>query len=234
MNKLKIFICFLLLGILFFSLYYANDYYRAETYAKEIYENNDESLFFEGENTDIGFIIYPGGKVDEIAYTPLAKNLNEEGYTVSIVKFPIKLGIISPNKAEKVIEDNPTIKKWVIVGHSLGGTCASIYVANNETKISGIAFLGSYTNEDLSNNATLKTISITGTNDKIVNRENFENAKPLYNENHIYFDIEGGNHAYFGNYGEQEGDGTATITVMEQINLTVKYILENFTEPITD
>ena len=38
--------------------------------------------------------------------------------------------------------------------------------------------------------------------------------------------INGGNHACFGNYGEQKGDGKATITKDEQINITVKQIVK--------
>ena len=40
------------------------------------------------------------------------------------------------------------------------------------------------------------------------------------------FVIEGGNHAQFGNYGPQEGDGTAGITAEEQQDETVRLILE--------
>ena len=34
--------------------------------------------------------------------------------------------------------------------------------------------------------------------------------------------MEGGNHAQFGNYGEQKGDGKATISAEEQQRQTVK------------
>ena len=36
--------------------------------------------------------------------------------------------------------------------------------------------------------------------------------------------IEGGCHAYFGVYGEQEGDGTPTLSVTKQIDLSAEYI----------
>ena len=38
-------------------------------------------------------------------------------------------------------------------------------------------------------------------------------------------EISGGNHAYFGNYGEQEGDGQASISREEQQAITVEKIL---------
>ena len=37
--------------------------------------------------------------------------------------------------------------------------------------------------------------------------------------------IEGGNHARFGNYGEQKGDGAAKITAQEQQRQAAEYIL---------
>lgn len=37
--------------------------------------------------------------------------------------------------------------------------------------------------------------------------------------------IPGGDHAYFGNYGEQDGDGEATITREEQQSVTAQMVL---------
>ncbi len=216
-----------LIAILGFIAYYSNDYYRAMPDIKEIYAEN-ENLFFDNANNELGFIIYPGGKVEEVAYAPLANELNDAGYKVAIAEFPIKLGILDTDYAGKIIREYPSVESWVIVGHSLGGTSASIYVANDyNPQISGLVFLGSYTNEDLKDLPT-KTISIIGTNDTVLNFENLKKTKQLYNSEHIFYDIDGGNHAYFAYYGEQKGDGTALITRETQIDLTVQYILENF------
>ena len=42
----------------------------------------------------------------------------------------------------------------------------------------------------------------------------------------VEYILEGGNHAYFGDYGEQSGDGKANITPDEQIKETTKYIID--------
>ena len=39
--------------------------------------------------------------------------------------------------------------------------------------------------------------------------------------------IMGGNHAQFGNYGHQSGDGQATISSQQQQNQTVQFILQS-------
>ena len=41
----------------------------------------------------------------------------------------------------------------------------------------------------------------------------------------IQYEISGGNHAYFGNYGEQKGDGTASITRESQQEQAVEQIM---------
>ena len=55
-------------------------------------------------------------------------------------------------------------------------------------------------------------------------REKYEKYKSNLPSNFFEFEIEGGCHAYFGMYGEQKGDGTATITAEEQILKTAEYI----------
>ena len=42
-------------------------------------------------------------------------------------------------------------------------------------------------------------------------------------------DVEGGNHAQFGSYGEQSGDGTATMSGSEQLKQAVDAIV-NFVQ----
>ena len=54
----------------------------------------------------------------------------------------------------------------------------------------------------------------------------FENSiiDIFYSEN-IIFNIDGGNHAQFGWYGPQKGDGTAEMTTLEQQNIVISQIL---------
>ena len=59
-----------------------------------------------------------------------------------------------------------------------------------------------------------------------VDMEKYEEAKDLLPEEHTEVIIAGGNHAQFGNYGEQDGDGIATISSDEQQDATVNAIIE--------
>ena len=49
---------------------------------------------------------------------------------------------------------------------------------------------------------------------------------PLLPTDTIYLPIEGGNHAYFGDYGEQSGDNLATISREAQQQITVDAIVQ--------
>ena len=44
----------------------------------------------------------------------------------------------------------------------------------------------------------------------------------------VHYTIPGGNHAYFGKYGEQKGDGEATISREDQTKETVKILQKWF------
>ena len=59
------------------------------------------------------------------------------------------------------------------------------------------------------------------------NQENLKKGFTLAPADYKKFKIAGGNHAEFGSYGEQSGDGTANISPEEQWQETVNIILEN-------
>jgi hypothetical protein len=174
-----------------------------------------------------GFIFYPGGKVDEKAYSYLGYEIAKEGYTVIIAKMPLRLAIFKTGAAAGIIEKNNGIDTWVIGGHSLGGSAAAIFTANNPGQLDGIVFLASYpaNSSDLSKNA-LEALSITGSKDGIINIELLVNTKELLPEKTGFVDIDGGNHSQFGDYGLQSGDNAADIGIELQHELVVQNILQ--------
>ncbi|MEG0323167.1 MAG: alpha/beta hydrolase, partial [Raoultibacter sp.] len=58
------------------------------------------------------------------------------------------------------------------------------------------------------------------------NRESYDQAIPRLPEGYTEVVIEGGNHAQFGNYGVQAGDGEATISPQEQWDKTASAIAD--------
>ena len=208
------------LGIAFYA--YVNDYRHADETATAMLDN--ASIRQEGNltiltpdadsNTGMGFIFYPGGKVEETAYLPLLDRLREGGVTVVLVKVPLRLAVFDINAADKVYDAVPGISRWFIGGHSLGGAMASSYVAGNEDKLSGLILLGAYPVND----SPISTLCIYGSEDIMLDKTKLEGVANVLR-------IEGGNHAQFGNYGLQEGDGTATMSREEQQSIAAEAML---------
>ncbi|MGX7030692.1 alpha/beta hydrolase [Vagococcus zengguangii] len=171
-------------------------------------------------------IYYPGGLVKPDSYVPFALNLAEAGYPVYIAKMPLNLAVFKANKADQLI-DAYNLTDFVIGGHSLGGTMASRF-ANTTTNIGlkGVFFLASYPDEKgelISKN--LPVLSIKGSQDGVLNAENYETARDYLPTTTQYKVIEGGNHGQFGSYGEQEGDKQASITSEEQLTTSSDLML---------
>ena len=195
------------LAVAFFS--YVKDYRHAEESALALLdstnirqEGNLTILTPDGEtDTKTGLIFYPGGKVEETAYLPLLERLRAGGVTVVLVKMPFNLAVFDINAADKVYEALPAISRWYLGGHSLGGAMASSYIEGNESRLSGLILLGAYPVND----SQIPTLCIYGSEDIQLDKTKLENVTNVLK-------IDGGNHAQFGNYGPQEGDGTATIS----------------------
>ena len=180
--------------------------------------------FFDGPGTEDALVFYPGGKVEHVAYAPLMHMLAEKGVDCFLVKMPFRLAVFGVNKADKILLAYD-YENWYIGGHSLGGAMASAYAYENSHKIKGVVLLGAYSTKDIGNRG-LEVLSIYGSNDKVLNMSKYE--KNIFNlpKDFTEICIEGGNHALFGDYGKQKGDGTATITDNEQWIATVKAIME--------
>jgi hypothetical protein len=102
---------------------------------------------------------------------------------------------------------------------------AASYLKNNVEDYKGLILLGSYSTADLSD-TNLDILSVFGSEDKVMNREKYEKNKSNLPNDFTEYVIDGGCHSYFGMYGEQDGDGTPTITNEEQIRLTVESIVK--------
>ena len=75
---------------------------------------------------------------------------------------------------------------------------------------------------------------IYGTEDCVMNGEKLSESYDLIPEKANVDVLTGGNHAQFGNYGEQEGDGIATMSKEEQWKYTIEIILKHATNAEID
>lgn len=176
-----------------------------------------EWIMFEGGQTiDPSLIFYPGTRVKAESYAPLARLLAAKGYRVFIARMPFNLPVLDVERANRLFKSFPD-DMFVIGGHALGGAMAAQFAAEHPERISGVFLLGAYPDQrgDLSE-TELPVLSLLGSRDGLVNREKYERGKTYLPADTVYMSIEGGNHAQFGSYGAQQGDGTALITPEEQ------------------
>ena len=211
---------------------YAADFYHADdtvvvamnSDADVTVEQKGNTLAFIPENAETGLIFYPGGKVEYTAYAPLMRALADNGVLGVLVRMPLNLAVLNMNAANSIPEQYPQIKHWYIGGHSLGGSMAASHAAKNTSAYEGLVLLASYSTADLSTSG-LPVISIYGSEDGVLNMEKYQESIGLA-VNCSEYVLEGGNHAGFGNYGPQKGDGETGITDREQWQETIDYIMD--------
>ena len=217
---------------------YASDYYHADTQRIEVFlqDLDVDNILLPGggvaygkPDAEIGLIFYPGGKVEHTAYEPLMCRLAAGGIFCVLTEMPFHLAVLDMNAADGVIAMYPEIDCWYIGGHSLGGAMAASYATENSERLAGVVLLGAYSSANLSNTG-LRVLSLYGREDKIMNRKKYDEYKGNLPEKLTEIVIEGGCHAYFGMYGEQDGDGMPTLHAEEQIVLTADYITQWITE----
>ncbi len=212
---------------------YLNDGYRATEQAMEALVSSDTVTVEELDGAIVfmpiepveGMIFYPGGKVAHDAYAPLMRAYAEAGMACILVEMPFDLAVFDMDAAEEYRYLYPEITNWYLGGHSLGGAMAASYLEKHLEEYEGLVLCAAYSMVDYST-SDLKVISMYGSNDNVLNAEKYETYRVNLPKDLSEFVIEGGNHAFFGTYGIQDGDGTATITNANQIETTVWYTLD--------
>lgn len=170
-----------------------------------------------GSEPVAGFIFYPGGRVDYRSYAPPARAIAAAGYLVVIPQMPLNLAFTGANVAGDIIAAHPQITTWTIGGHSLGGAMAARYAHRPPHQVQGLVLWAAYpaASDDLRQSA-LEVVSIYGDQDGLATPDKIMAGRSLLPDTARFVAIAGGNHAQFGAYGPQPGDGAATITTAAQ------------------
>ncbi|QOD93056.1 alpha/beta hydrolase [Chryseoglobus sp. 28M-23] len=214
----------LLLVVLGFAVW-ANSPYQAEREATlEVFRNGgiqvaavDEGILMTPladsidlpENPD-GLVFIPGARVDAYAYLyQLSGIVEEQGVTVLITEPTLNLAFVDTRELDDLTSAAPHVDRWFVGGHSLGGVRACLMAEGSETE--GLVLLGSYCANDLSASG-LPVLSIAAENDGLTDLDTITESATLLPGDARFEVIEGANHAAFGDYGPQSGDGERTIT----------------------
>lgn len=172
-------------------------------------------------------VFYPGGKVKPLAYLPLWELVSRSGYAVYVPIMPLDLAVFKFGAAASVRKALPPYEAWHIAGHSLGGAMAAEHIKKGGTDYKSLILLGSYP----ANKTDLSALPVA----VLSIREEFglpggtEKAQALRANlppGHVFIMLPGGNHAQFGRYGVQKGDGMASISAEEQAATAAAWIVE--------
>ena len=211
-------------AFIYFNIHYkatseVNEYLKDDSEVK-VTNNKDYYLFDNLNNDDRAIIFYGGAKVEEKSYAPMLSKLAHEGIDIYLAKMPFCFALFNRSKADTIYKD--TYKEVYLMGHSLGGVCCAMDLENTKLDYKGVIFLASYPSKQMDNK--YKTLTIYGSEDKVMNKKEFDKNQTYLPNEHTIKVIEGGNHANYGYYGKQKGDGVATISREQQIDLTISYV----------
>ena len=228
-KRLRLLVLYILLILPCAMLFYFSVYYRAGEEARRALPDREavpisfaaSARFFDGPGEDTALIFYPGAKVEAAAYAPLLSKIAAGGVDCFLVEMPLHFAFLGVNAADQIIETQ-RFDRWILAGHSLGGVAASSYAAAHTDAVAGIVLLASY---PAGEQGSMPFLSIYGDRDIVLNRESYEKSRVFWPKGAEELVIPGGNHAQFGDYGPQRGDGEAVITPDEQQTQTAQTIL---------
>jgi dienelactone hydrolase len=162
--------------------------------------------------TDTGLVFIPGAKVQPSAYLYKMAGIAEAtGMTVVITEPTFNLAFFDTRPLSEFAQDAPDVDHWYVGGHSLGGVRACQLAASDaEPQVVGLMLFGSYCVDDLSDSG-LDVLSIVAEHDGLSTPEDVASRAGSLPDDAVTVVIDGANHASFGDYGAQPGDGTATI-----------------------
>jgi hypothetical protein len=166
-----------------------------------------------GVVSPVGVFFQPGARVDARAYAAILRPLVEEGHLVIIAKQPLGIAFLSSAAFATVRAAHHPVSRWVVGGHSLGGlvaaTDAETFAGAARDPVVGLLFFASYPATNIAQ-VNVAVLSISGSNDGLSTPAKIAAAKPALPAAARYQVVEGGVHAFFGDYGPQDGDGKPT------------------------
>lgn len=160
-----------------------------------------------------GLVFVPGARVDPRAYAAVLRPLAAAGYFVAVLKEPFGISLVDGRHAGRVVEVHPEIDQWVLGGHSLGGVTAASFADDHPqvdgAPVAGLVLFAAYPAGKL-DRADLQVTSISGELDGLTTPADIDEARDELPPDTQYVVVPGAVHSFFGDYGEQEGDGTPT------------------------
>ena len=165
----------------------------------------------EGAGTT-GVLYFPGARVNPYSYLYPLSEIAASGVTVVIMDPLMNMALFDTRSIDELSLAAPQVSDWVLSGHSLGGVRACMLA--NHPDVVGLVLMGSYCANDISSTA-IPVLQILASGDGLIDAEALKASAQLLPPSTQKITLEGANHASFGTYGEQPGDGIATLSRAE-------------------
>lgn len=167
-----------------------------------------------------GVVFYPGARVEAEAYVASwAPVVARTGVTVVLPDLRLNLALLDSARGESAVEAAPEISEWYLGGHSMGGAFAAQHLGtgDGDTEWAGLVLWASYAIEsaELADRDELRVLTVSGGRDGVLTPDGVAERRPNLPEGAVVEVVEGMNHAQFGAYGGQVGDGDPEMTDAE-------------------
>lgn len=156
-----------------------------------------------------GLVFVPGARVDPRAYAHLFRPVVAAGYLVIVLKEPFNFALPTSQHPAAVMKLHTDVRYWAIGGHSLGGVAAASF-ADAHREVSALLLYASYPAGTLQRR-DLAVTSISGDADGLATPSDIAASRAKLPPRTHFQVVRGGVHSYFGDYGDQPGDGVPTV-----------------------
>ncbi|MBO8161661.1 MAG: hypothetical protein H0Z24_08500 [Thermosipho sp. (in: Bacteria)] len=187
--------------------------------------SDDFIAFIPAFPKDIAILFYPEILVYPEAYAPLCYRIAQNGYSVIIIKPFMNLTILSNFKAKQIIENNPLINNWILIGHGTGGAISTYLVKKYPDLIKGLVLLAAYPYADISN-YDIKVLTLYADYDSIVSFKEISERKNKFPPDSEFVKIEGGSHSHFAYYEKSLGETETILNREKQQEIVLEKILD--------
>ena len=207
----------------------------ADTADVDVTESLTAIEFVPAAGATTGLVFYPGALVDAHAYATTVRPLAAAGYLVVVVKMPMGIAFFDAGAASDVMADHPTIEHWAVGGHSLGGAVASIFArdhrgdgvaggadgadvgdgGNGGRGVDGLVLWAAYPTSPMADVDDLAVLSVSAANDGLATPADIADSVADLPASAEFVTVSGAVHTFFGDYGDQGGDGEPTVSRQE-------------------
>jgi hypothetical protein len=161
---------------------------------------------------ETGILYFPGARVDPYSYLYPLSEIAASGVTVVIMDPLMNMALFDTRSVEELALAAPEVNDWVLSGHSLGGVRACMLAQHPD--VVGLVLMGSYCATDISA-LDIPMLQVLASKDGLIDTEAVSASASLLPDSARTIMLEGASHASFGTYGDQPGDGTATLNRAE-------------------